>query len=71
MNWAPIIMAAAAALLTIAGVLVVTRPGRTPQSVYIKRISATMLFAGAVMLALFAFGLERAASPSTSLPNQE
>ena len=53
-----IIMACVAAAAALAGLIIITRPTRNEQDVYIKRIAGAMFFAGAIMLALFTYGLE-------------
>jgi hypothetical protein len=52
-------MACVSASAALGGVIVFTRPTTRPQHVYIKRIAGTMCFAGAVILAIYAWGLER------------
>jgi len=61
MTRAALIMAAVSAAAAIGGAIVLSRPARTEQAVYGKRIVATMALAFALILALFAWGLERAA----------
>jgi len=56
------IMGGVAAICAIGGGVVLTRPARSEPAVYAKRIGATMLIALALILALFAWGLERATS---------
>jgi hypothetical protein len=58
---AALVMACVSATAALGGAVVVTRPATSEQAVYIKRIGGTMCFAGALILALFAAGLERAA----------
>lgn len=53
-----IIMACVSFVSALAGLFIVTRPTRNEQDVYIKRIAGAMFFAGAIMLALFTYGLE-------------
>lgn len=60
-NRAVAIMACVSATAAIGGAIIVTRPTTQPQHVYIKRIAGTMCFAGALILALYAYGLERMA----------
>ena len=57
---ASLVMACVAAIAAIVGILIVARPARTPQGVYGKRIAAIMALSFALMVALFAWGLERA-----------
>lgn len=59
MTRAAAVMACVSASAALGGAIVFTRPSRTPQSVYIKRIAGTMLCAGALILAIYAWGLER------------
>ncbi|HZV19494.1 MAG TPA: hypothetical protein VFF84_12465 [Sphingobium sp.] len=61
MTPAALIMAAVSATSALAGAVVLSRPVRSEQGVYGKRIVATMALAFALILALFAWGLERAA----------
>lgn len=56
------IMACVAALAALGGAIILWRPARTAQGVYLKRLSATMLLAFALILALFAGGLHRMGS---------
>jgi len=56
------IMACVAALSALGGAVVLWRPVRSAQGVYLKRIGATMLLAFALILALFAGGLHRMGS---------
>ena len=56
------IMACVAALSALGGAVVLWRPVRSEQGVYLKRIGATMLLAFALILALFAGGLHRMGS---------
>lgn len=57
---AALIMAGVAAACAIGGGVVLSRPTRSEPAIYAKRIGATMLIALALILALFAWGLERA-----------
>ncbi len=59
LDWftAPRIMGLVAAVLTVATVLVWTRPVRSDGAVYARRIAGTMLGAGAVVLAMFAWNM--------------
>lgn len=57
-----LIMACISATLAVAGTIAVTRPTPSPQAVYIRRIASAMLFAGALTLAVFAWGLTRIAA---------
>jgi hypothetical protein len=57
MNRAALVMAGVAAASALGGGLLVTRPSRTPQMVYVKRIGGMMAFALALFLGLFAYGL--------------
>jgi hypothetical protein len=61
MNRAALVMACVSATAALGGAIIVTRPARSAQAVYIKRIAGTMCFAGALILGLFAAGLERVA----------
>jgi len=58
---AALVMAAVSAVSAIGGAIVLSRPARSEQAIYGKRIVATMALAFALILALFAWGLERAA----------
>ncbi len=60
MNRAALVMACVSATIGAAGLAVAAMPARSEQAVYGKRIAGTMLIAGAVILAMFAYGLERA-----------
>lgn len=60
MTRAALVMACVSATAALGGAVIVTRPARSEQAIYIKRIAGTMCFAGALILALFAAGLERA-----------
>lgn len=64
MTRAALIMACVSGAAALGGAFIVTRPTTSPQSVYIKRIAGTMCFSGALILALFAWGLEKAATPA-------
>lgn len=57
MNRAAFVMACVSATAACGGLYVVTRPARSEQAIYIKRIAGTMCFALALILALFAGGL--------------
>ena len=59
MNRAVAVMACVSGAAAIGGLIIVTRPATSPQHVYIKRIAGTMCFAGALILAIYAYGLER------------
>jgi hypothetical protein len=61
-TWAGLIMAGVASLAALSGAIMLLRGARTPQGAYGKRIAATMLLSFALILALFAWGLERAAT---------
>lgn len=61
MTRAALIMACVSATCALAGATIFAIPARTEQGVYGKRIAGTMLCAGALILALFAWGLERMA----------
>ena len=63
MNRAATVMACVSATAALAGALTVTRPARSEQAVYIKRIAGTMCFAGALILAIFTWGLTRILPP--------
>lgn len=54
-------MAGVAATSAVGGAAILARPVRSPQGVYGKRIAATMALSFALILALFAWGLEQAA----------
>jgi hypothetical protein len=60
-NRAAIVMACVSAAAATGSAIIVSRPAGSEQAVYVKRIAGTMLGAGAMILALFAWGLERAA----------
>lgn len=57
MNPAALVMALVAACAAIGGIVIVTRPARSPQMVYVKRIAGMMAFALALFLSVFAYGL--------------
>lgn len=59
---AALVMACVAAVSALGGVLIVARPARSEAGVYGKRIGGTMALAFALILALFAWGLQRAAA---------
>ncbi len=61
MTSAALVMGGVAATCAIGCGVVLTRPARSEPAIYAKRIGATMLIALALILALFAWGLERAA----------
>jgi hypothetical protein len=60
MTSAALVMGGIAAACALGGGVVLSRPARSEPAVYVKRIGATMLLALALILALFAWGLERA-----------
>ncbi|OJY67939.1 MAG: hypothetical protein BGP16_03745 [Sphingobium sp. 66-54] len=60
MTRAALVMAAVSAASALAGAVVLSRPAHSEQAIYGKRIVATMALAFALILALFAWGLERA-----------
>jgi hypothetical protein len=59
MTRAVLIMACVAAASATAGAAMLAIPARTEQGVYGKRIAGTMFCAMALILTLYAFGLER------------
>lgn len=59
MTRAALVMACVSASAAIAGVVILTRPTRSEAAVYGKRIAGTMFCALALILALYAAGLER------------
>lgn len=61
MTRAALVMACVAAASAAGGGVILARPARSPQGVYLKRIAGTMALSFALILALFAWGLERAA----------
>ncbi len=61
MNRAVLVMACVSGAAALASAIVLTRPARSEAAVYARRIAGTMLGAGALILALFAWGLARAA----------
>jgi hypothetical protein len=61
MTLAGMIMAGVAGTSALAGGVVLALPARSEGGIYGKRIAGTMLGALALMLTLFAWGLERAA----------
>ena len=61
MTNAALIMAGVAAASAVGGAAILARPVQSPQGVYGKRIAATMALSFALILALFAWGLEQAA----------
>jgi len=65
---AALVMACVAATSALGGGIMLARRARTPQGVYGKRIAATMALSFALILALFAWGLERAASGTREPP---
>lgn len=52
-------MAIVAGVAALAGAIILTRPAASEQMVYLKRIAGTMALAASVILALFAWGLDR------------
>ena len=52
-------MACVAGALALVAALILARPARSEHGVYIRRIAGMMAIAGALILALFAWGLER------------
>ncbi|BAK65146.1 MULTISPECIES: hypothetical protein [Sphingobium] len=52
-------MAGVAAVSALAGGILLARPARSMQAVYLKRIAGTMALSFALILAIFAWGLER------------
>jgi hypothetical protein len=52
-------MAGISALAAIGGAFILTRPVRSDHAVYGRRIAGTMALAFAIILALYAWGLER------------
>jgi hypothetical protein len=61
MTRAAAVMAMVSATAALGGAAIIILPARSEQAIYGKRIAGTMAFAGALILALFAAGLERAA----------
>ena len=61
MTHAALVMSMVSATAAIGGVTVFAWPSRAEHAIYIKRIAGTMCIAGALILALFAAGLQRAA----------
>ena len=59
-NRAALIMTCVSATVAAAGIAVIATPARSERAVYGKRIAGTMLVAGAIILAMFAYGLESA-----------
>jgi len=57
-----LVMLGVAALSLIGGIVILARPARSEQAVYVKRIAGTMAVAFAVILTLFAWGLEQIGS---------
>ncbi len=57
-----VVMACIAGFLALAGTVAVTRPAPNPQTVYIRRIVSAMLFAAALILTVFSWGLTRIAA---------
>ncbi|MGI4731408.1 MAG: hypothetical protein ACRYFW_06645 [Janthinobacterium lividum] len=59
LDWftAPRIMGVVAAVLAVATAVVWTRPARGEGAVYARRIAGTMLGAGALVLAMFAWNM--------------
>jgi hypothetical protein len=53
-------MACVAATAAAGGIAVISLPSTSEQAVYGKRIAGTMLVALAIILGMFAWGLERA-----------
>ncbi|HZV56544.1 MAG TPA: hypothetical protein VFF89_02620 [Sphingobium sp.] len=62
MTRAALVMACVAAAAALAGGTILARPARSEQGVYAKRIAGTMFCALALILAVFAWGLERIAA---------
>lgn len=58
---AAMIMLGVAGTSALSGGILLARRARSPQGIYGQRIAATMLLSFALMLALFAWGLGRAA----------
>jgi hypothetical protein len=54
-----LVMACVAASAALAGIVIVARPARSEQAVYAKRIAGTMALSLALILAIFAWGLQR------------
>ena len=52
-----ILMAGIAAASAVGGIVLFILPARTPQMVYVKRISGMMAIALALFLSVFAYGL--------------
>ncbi len=53
-------MAAISGIAALGGMVLLARPARSEGAIYGKRIVGTMAIAFALILALFAWGLERA-----------
>ena len=53
------VMAGVSALAAIGGAVILARPVRSAHAVYGRRIAGTMALAFAIILALYAWGLER------------
>ena len=62
MTRAALIMACVSATSAIAGAVILAVPTRSEQGVYGKRIAGTMFCAMALILALYAWGLQRMAA---------
>jgi len=52
-------MACVAACAALGGIFILTRPTRSEQAVYARRIAGTMAVSLGLILALFAWGLQR------------
>lgn len=59
MSRAVLIMACVAATSAVAGATILALPARSEAAVYGKRIAGTMFCAMALILTLYAFGLQR------------
>ena len=62
MTRAALVMACVSGVSALGGAAVLALPARTDGARYGKRIAGTMLCAMALILAIFAFGLERMAA---------
>ncbi len=62
MNRAALVMACVSATSAAAGTAILVMPSRSEAAVYGKRIAGTMFCALALILALYAWGLERMGS---------
>lgn len=56
-----LVMACVAGAFALVAAVILARPARSEQGIYIRRIAAMMTIAAALILALFAWGLTRIA----------